>query len=90
VALLCLPPGRTLGAEDVRDLQGGTPHRARLRRCRVLQRTDHFAQQVGGHLGIKGRGVQFLVPEQHLDHPDVDLLLQQVGGEAVAPMPISA
>ena len=50
---------------------------------RVLQRTDHLAQQVGGHLGIEGRGLQLLVPEQHLDHPDVDLLLQQVGGEAV-------
>jgi hypothetical protein len=26
VAVLCLPPGRPVGAEDVRDLQGGAPH----------------------------------------------------------------
>ena len=49
----------------------------------MLQRTDHFAQQVGRHLGIEGGGVQFLVTEQHLDDPDVDLLLQQVSGKAV-------
>jgi hypothetical protein len=30
------------------------------------------------------------VSEQHLDDPDVDLLLQQVGGEAVPAMPTSA
>ena len=90
VAVLRSPPGRPVGAEDVRDLHGGAPHRAALRGYRVLQRTDHLAQQVGRHLGIKGRRVQFLVPEQHLDDPDVDLLLQQMGGEAVPLMPRSA
>ena len=44
VALLRLPPSRPVGAEDVRDLQGGAPHRGALRGYRVLQRTDHFAQ----------------------------------------------
>jgi len=29
------------------------------------------------------------VPEQHLDHPDVDLLLQQMRGEAVAAMSLA-
>ena len=43
VTVLRLPPGRPVGAEDVRDLQGGTPHRAGLRGDRVLQRTDHLA-----------------------------------------------
>ena len=33
--------------------------------------------------------VELLVPEQDLDHADIDLLLEQVRGEAVAPIPIS-
>ena len=53
MALLRLPPGRPVGAEDVRDLEGGAPHRARLRRYGVLQRRDHLAQQVGGHLRVE-------------------------------------
>ena len=51
---------------------------------RRLQRADHLAQELGGHVGIERCGLELLVPEQHLDHADVDLLLQQVGGEAVA------
>jgi hypothetical protein len=43
-------------------------------------------QDLGGHLGIQGGGVQPLVPQQHLDHPNVDLLLEQVGGKTVPPM----
>jgi hypothetical protein len=30
------------------------------------------------------------VPEQDLDHPDIDVLLEQVGGKAVPVMPRSA
>src|SRR5438477_614618 len=78
VTLLHLPPSRAVGAEDVRDLQGGTPHRRELRRRQTLQWTDHFAQHVGGYVGIKSGGLQLLVPKQHLNDTDVDLLLQQV------------
>jgi hypothetical protein len=56
----------------------------------VFQRADHLAQEVGGDLGIQGRGIELLVPKQNLDHADIDLLLQQVGGETVASMPMSA
>ena len=62
----------------------------RLRRLQHLQRTDDLAQQVGGDLRVDHRGVEFLVAEQRLDDADVDLLLEQVGREAVPPMPISA
>jgi hypothetical protein len=55
-----------------------------LRAVQLLQRTDHFAQQVGGDLGVERSGLQLLVPEQDLDHADIDLLFEQVGGEAVA------
>jgi hypothetical protein len=34
-----------------------------------------------------GRRVELGVAQEHLDHPDVDLLLQQVGGKAVSESP---
>jgi hypothetical protein len=49
----------------------------------VLQRAHDLADRLGGDAGIERRGVELGVPEQHLDHPDIDVLLQQVGGEAV-------
>ena len=42
----------------------------------------HHAER--GHLRVHGGGLQLLVAQQHLDHADVDLLFQQVGGKAVA------
>ena len=36
VAVLRLPPGRPVGAEDVRDLQGGAPHAEALAACRTF------------------------------------------------------
>jgi hypothetical protein len=87
---LGLPPRRPVRAEDIRDLQGRMPHAGDLRRVQSLDRADHFAQNVGGHLCIERRGFKLLVPEQHLDHPDIHLLLQEVGGETMPPMPSSA
>ena len=59
--------------------------------CRQrFERTDHLAQQVGGDLDIACGGVQLAMAQQHLDHADVHLLLQQMGGETVATMPTSA
>jgi hypothetical protein len=84
VRALRLPPGWPMGTEDIRDLQGGTPHGGGLRGVQGLQRTDHLAQNLGGHLGIQRRGVELLVPEQDLDHADVHLLLQKVRGETVS------
>ena len=37
-----------------------------------------------GDAGVEGGGVELPVPEQHLDDPDVGVVLQQVRGEAVA------
>ena len=75
-----------MGAEDVRDLEGGAPHREALRGYGVLQRTDHLTQQVGRHLGIERGRIELLVPEQHLDDADIDLLFEQVGRKAMPPM----
>src|SRR5512145_2153832 len=49
----------------------------------VLERAPDVADGPCGDLAIERRGVELLVPEQHLDHTDVDLLLQEMGGEAV-------
>ena len=95
MSALRLPPngavalGQPLGAEDIRHLQGMTSHGRRLGSSRVLQRTDHFAQRLGCHLGIQRGGIEPLVPEQHLDDANIDLLFQQVRGETVATIPTS-
>jgi hypothetical protein len=52
-------------------------------RSQRLQWTGDLAQDLGGHLGIQGRGLKPLVPEQHLDDTDIHFLFQQMGGVAV-------
>ncbi|REE23573.1 hypothetical protein B0G71_6844 [Paraburkholderia sp. BL27I4N3] len=75
-------PQGPMRAEDVRDFgHGCVPCSAVV--LKFLQRTDHLAQQVGGDLRIECCRLQLLVPQQDLDHADVDLLLQQVGRKAV-------
>ena len=91
MGLLSLPPRRTVSAKNIRDLQCGTHHDRDLHDestfdlylRQAIQRADHFAQKLGRHLRIERGGVQLLVPEQHLDHPDIHLLLQQMGGKGV-------
>lgn len=78
------PPGSAVGAEDIRDLQARRSHGRALPGPHGLQGTDDFPQYVGGNLGIQRRGLELLVPEQDLDHADIDLLLQQVRCKAVA------
>ena len=88
-----LTPCRAMAAEDIRDLQSRTRHarRAFRRAARTslsltrdaLQRAHDLADRLGGDAGIERRGVELGVPEQHLDHADIDVLLEQVGGEAV-------
>jgi hypothetical protein len=43
----------------------------------------HPADRGGGDPGVERRGVELGVPQQDLDHADVDVLLEEVGGEAV-------
>src|SRR5260370_30785445 len=81
---LGLPPGRPVGAEDVRDLQAW--HQRALRGSGTLQRTEHFTQGLGGHLSIDRLGLELLVSEPDLTHPDIFPLLVKVGGKAYAPL----
>src|SRR6266566_2915102 len=68
---------------DTALTSAGRPDLLQLERD-VLQRTHHFADGLGGDAGVERRGVELGVTEQHLDHADIDVLLEQVGSEAVA------
>src|SRR3954453_18710694 len=85
-------PCRSMIAEDIRDLQCRTRHARRALSGRLgsldlagdmLQWAHHLADRLDGDAGIERRAIELGVPEQHLDHPDIDVLLEQVGGEAV-------
>src|SRR5215207_10535049 len=56
----------------------------RIRKRQIIERAHHGADELGGHAGVAGGGVELGMPEQHLDDADVDVLLEQVSGEAVA------
>ena len=49
-----------------------------------LQRALDVADRVDGDAGVERGRLQLGVSEQHLDHANVDVLLEQMGGEAVA------
>jgi hypothetical protein len=87
-----LTPCRAMAAEDIRDLQSWTRHKRRVSAGRlnllelerdVLQRAHHLLDRLGGNPGIERRAIKLGVTEQNLDHADIDVLLQEMGGEAV-------
>ena len=57
MGVLSVSPGSTMGAEDIRDLQCGTHDGRNLYGRQGLQRADHLAQKIGGHLRVQRRGV---------------------------------
>jgi hypothetical protein len=87
-----LTPRRPVTTEGIRDLQRRARHvrRASAGRpdllafeCDVLQRAHDLADRLGGDAGIERRGIELGVPKQNLDDADIDVLVEQVGGEAV-------
>src|SRR5262249_22774297 len=87
-----LTPSRAMVAEDIRNLQSRARHKCRastrwpdLRELEhdMLQWAPDLADRLGGNLGIEYRGLEVGVTKQHLNHADVGVLLEQVGGEAV-------
>src|SRR5262249_3478373 len=93
-AAVDIAPCRPVAAEDVRDLQSWAGHAGRLcrrssyslwdERRQPVQRAHDLPNQVGGHLGVARRRVELGMPEQDLNHANVDVLLEQMGSEAVA------
>src|SRR5215813_5421793 len=65
---------------DTRRALGGRLDLRALERD-VLQRAHDLADRLGGDAGIERRGVEFGVTKQDLDDPDIDVLLEQVGGK---------
>ena len=62
VSCMCLTPRRSLGAEDIRDLQGLSGHDSSRYR-QNLQWAGHFLQYIGGDLGIEAGGLQLTMAE---------------------------
>ena len=77
-------------SEDIGDLDRGAQvasaagilafHQQR----QTLERTGHRADRLGRNTRIECGGIELGMPQQHLDDTDVDILLEQVRGEAVA------
>ena len=85
-------PRRSVIAEDVRDLQPWTGHddlalRGRLmlrsQQGEPIERAHDGADRGGGDTGVERSGLEFGMPEQDLDHANVDVLFQQMRGEAM-------
>ena len=93
-------------SKDVGQLQSWRGHAGPLRGCglglgsglaaeahsglQLVQRTLGLADELRRDGGIAGGGVDAAVAEQYLNDPDVGAVLQQVRGEAMAPMPHAA
>src|SRR5258708_36509881 len=67
---------------DTRAASAGRPDLLELERD-VLQRAHDLADCLGGNAGIERRGVELGVTKQHRDDEAINVLLEQVGGEAV-------
>ena len=54
-----------------------------LRQRDAVERAHDLLDRLGGDARVERRGVELGMTEQDLDHPDIDVLFQQVCGEAV-------
>ena len=46
----------------------------------MLERTGHRADRLGRNARIERGRIELAVPQQDLDHADIDILFQQMGG----------
>ena len=92
MARIGFTPSGAVVAEDIGALQRwprhAGPSRSVGRRLQVqvkmLERANHLAQHPVGNVGIGLGGSELLVSEQHLDEPDIDLMLKEVCGIGMA------
>ena len=83
---------RPVGAEDIRDLQGGARHARGLYGrpdLEVLQWAFHFAQELGRNLAIAGGGLELFVSQKHLDDANILVVLEQVRSKSMPLIPSS-
>jgi len=77
-------------AEDTGDIERGAQagsvavllalHQQR----QMFERTGHRADRLGRDASVEGGRIELAVSHQDLDDADIDILFQQMGGEAVA------
>ena len=92
VAGIGFTPSGPVVAEDVRNLQRWTGHERRALcgrlvllglQAETLQRAHDRADGVGGDVRIERRRFDLRMSEQNLNHSDVGVLLQKMGGKTV-------
>ena len=80
-----IAPSRAMVAEDVRNLQRRTRHARRASGGRLvlldlademIERAGDVADRSGRDLRVARRRVELGMSEQHLDHANIDVLLQ--------------
>ena len=78
-------PCRAMVAEDIRNLQRRARHARRASGGRLvlldladetIERAGDVADRIGGDLRVARRRVELGMSEQHLDHANIDVLLQ--------------
>lgn len=52
----------------------------------MVEQARHGVDRPGGDLRVERGRFELAVAQQDLDHVDIDILLQQMGGEAMAPI----
>ena len=81
-----------MAMKDVCELNPGAAHGRRLgagcrpffgQRREPVERAGYSTDRPIGDAGVKGRGVELGMAEQHLDDADVGVLFQQMRGKAV-------
>lgn len=91
---VCVPGIPLRGQVTADALARGDPvgglRLARLIALQPVEGTDHAAAAFVQHVGVNHGGRHVRVPEQFLHRADVVAAFQQVGGEGMAPMPITA
>ena len=90
MASIGFTPSRPVVAEDVRNLQNWTVHQRRASSGRLvllademIERAGDVADRIGRDLRVARRCVELGMSEQNLDHANIDVLLQKMGGKAV-------
>ena len=59
------------------------PHLIGVKDSQLVQRTDHAAHRASGNLGVQRGRLELGVAKQHLDHPHIDAVFQQMGRKAI-------
>ena len=93
VALVGVTPSGAVIAEDIRDLQSWTGHGAAgyfgssflgVERRQLIERARHLAQHLARDVRVARRRVELGMARAHLDHANIDTLLQKMRGEDCA------